>query len=186
MNRYEEALVKSFKHDGHLHRVWLENWLVPSTMRHPDHVKEDMYVLINSQTPIRESDGKQWVSKIPAVTFFIPKQWFNVVALIEECGVRYYCNIASPPYRCGNIFTYIDYDLDVIRMADGQVQVVDQDEYEHNRLTYHYPELVEQKVKLGLDQVLEYIEQGRTPFHDGTVRWYYEEWKRLLDESREQ
>ncbi|MCE5168684.1 DUF402 domain-containing protein [Paenibacillus profundus] len=180
MDHYEKALVKSFKHDGHLHRMWLENWLVPSSKRHPDHAKEDMHVLINCQTPIQESDGKQWVSRIPAVTFFIPKQWFNVVALIEDTGVRYYCNIASPPYRCGQTFTYIDYDLDVIRMTDGQVQIVDQDEYEQNRYIYHYPELVERKVSAGLECLLNRIRHGTAPFHEESVCLYYEDWKRAV------
>ncbi|BFH66431.1 UPF0374 protein [Paenibacillus dendritiformis] len=180
MERYEKALVKSFKHDGHLHRMWLENWIVPSSLVHPEHAAEGMFVLINSQTPIREADGKQWNSKIPAVTFLIPKQWFNVVALIEDHGIRYYCNIASPPYRTDNIFTYIDYDLDVIQMPGGQVNVVDQDEYEQNRHVYHYPDLVERKITAGLDAVLERIGHRRPPFWDDEVRRYYDDWKQSV------
>ncbi|UHA74884.1 DUF402 domain-containing protein [Paenibacillus sp. 481] len=180
MDRYEKALVKSFKHDGHLHRVWLENWFVPQERLHPDHAEAGVIVLINSQTPIQEADGKQWMSKVPAVTFFVPQQWFNVVALIEESGIRYYCNIASPPYSSANTVTYIDYDLDVIRHADGHVQIVDRDEYEHNRIVYHYPLLVEQKVTRGLETLLERIRNEESPFHDAIVRSYYEEWKQFV------
>ncbi|MDK8182764.1 DUF402 domain-containing protein [Paenibacillus sp. UMB4589-SE434] len=177
MDRYEQVLVKSFKHDGHLHRMWLENWIVPQSKRHPLHACEDMRILINSQTPIQEADGKQWLSKVPAVTFFIPQQWFNVVALIEEHGVRYYCNVASPYYECAGVYTYIDYDLDVIRHANGHVAVVDRDEYDHNRLVYRYSELVERKVSTGLEAVMERIREGRAPFQDEAVCWYFEQWK---------
>lgn len=99
-------------------------WAVPQQILHPDHINESMHVLINNQTRIRESDGREWISRIPAVSFFIPDQWFNIVALIEAQGIRYYCNIASPPYVSGDTLTYIDYDLDVVPTPDGQVQVV--------------------------------------------------------------
>ncbi|MGZ9587168.1 DUF402 domain-containing protein [Paenibacillus marinisediminis] len=180
MERYDQVLVKSFKHDGHLHRMWMENWLVPESEHHPLHRIEEMHVLINSRTPILESDGKRWMSKVPAVTFFIPHQWFNVVALIEEGGIRYYCNIASPPHESEGVFTYIDYDLDVIRHANGQVAVVDREEYDHNRLVYHYPDIVERKVAAGLESVLSRIRHGHTPFHDEAVSWYYENWKQWM------
>lgn len=174
---YQPIVIKSFKHNGHLHRMWLENWLVPREALHPAHADEGMTVMINSQTPILEADGKQWVSKVPAVSFFIPKQWYNIVALIEDQGIRYYCNIASPPYLNEQTVTYIDYDLDVISYADGQVQIVDRDEYERHKLSYHYPELVEQKVERGLANLLKRISQQQAPFDDEIVRVYYDTWR---------
>ncbi|ANE45429.1 hypothetical protein SY83_02800 [Paenibacillus swuensis] len=177
MGTYSSSVIKSFKHDGHLHRMWLENWLVPEVMLHKDHASESMLVLINSQTKIQEADGKQWVSRIPAVSFFIPGQWFNVVALIEDQGVRYYCNVASPPYKNGNVITYIDYDLDVIRHSNGDIQVVDQDEYDTHRLKLHYSEVVEHKVQEGLKQLLERVNNRIPPFQDDIVQHYYNTWK---------
>lgn len=177
MDSFMPYIIKSFKHDGHLHRMWIENWLVPEVSLHPEHGKEAMLVLINSQTKIQEADGKEWISRIPGVSFFIPKAWFNVVALIEETGIRYYCNIASPPYVAGNVITYIDYDLDVIRYPDGKVQVVDQEEYDRHRLAYHYSAVVEGKVRLGLEAVLERIQQGISPFQENHVLQYYRLWE---------
>ncbi len=141
-----------------------------------------MIVLINRQTPIQESDGKIWVSRVPAVSFFIPGQWFNVVALLEEGGIRYYCNIASPPYLQGNVLTYIDYDLDVIRTVDGGRFVVDQDEYEMHKAAYHYPKMVDDKVQEGLEALLGRIDKAQSPFEDQLVTLYYEEWLRRNDE----
>ncbi|WP_248929742.1 DUF402 domain-containing protein [Paenibacillus hamazuiensis] len=174
---FSSYIIKSFKHDGHLHRMWLENWLVPEDALHEEHRAEAMMVLINCQTKIVEADGKEWVSRIPGVSFFIPKMWFNVVALLEENGVRYYCNIASPPYVSGRVITYIDYDLDVIRQANGQVTVVDQEEYERHKLNYHYSAIVDAKVKAGLAALLERIERKAAPFRDDLVVQYYRLWK---------
>lgn len=176
MERYKPCIIKSFKHDGHLHRTWQRNWIVPHEALAEEHRAESMIVLINCQTPIRESDGKEWISRIPAVSFFIPGKWFNAVALLEPGGIRYYCNIASPPYLHEGILTYIDYDLDVIRSADGSRHVVDQDEYEQHKIAYHYPEVVQDKVGAALSELLERIERGAAPFNDDAVHRYYEEW----------
>jgi len=178
MNTFSLYQIKSFKHDGHLHRMWLKNWRVPDELLDRGHAAESMIVLINSQTPIRESDGKEWTSKIPSVTFFIPGEWYNIVSLIDDSGVRYYCNVASPPYVSGRIITYIDYDLDVIRSADGHMQIVDQEEYELHKQNYHYSSVVERKVMDGLDSLLKRLKNGKAPFQDDLVLNYYELWKK--------
>ncbi|MBD8500527.1 DUF402 domain-containing protein [Paenibacillus arenosi] len=176
MITYRRTLVKSFKHDGHLHRMWMENWIVPKQMCHQLHQQEDMLVLINCHTPIQEANGKQWISKVPAVTFFVPNQWFNIVALIEEQGIRYYCNIASPAYQTDGVITYIDYDLDVIRHSDGHIAIVDREEYDMNRLVYHYPDVVERRVAQGMEALMGRMRKGDTPFQDEAVLWYYQQW----------
>ncbi|MEK8131127.1 DUF402 domain-containing protein [Paenibacillus filicis] len=175
METFETYTIKSFKHDGHLHRMWLENWLVPDRLLHESH-KDAMYVFINSQTKIVEADGKEWVSRVPGVSFFIPGEWFNIVALMEEQGVRYYCNVASPPYVSGRVVTYIDYDLDVIRLPSGEVYVVDQEEYERHKQMYHYPEIVDTKAKQGLERLLTLVRSGQSPFEDDQVMRYYQAW----------
>ncbi|MCA0758673.1 DUF402 domain-containing protein [Paenibacillus sp. N4] len=185
MERYRHCVIKSFKHNGHLHRTWQQNWLVPEELMLPEHAAEEMIVLINRQTPIQESDGKIWISRVPAVSFFLPGQWFNVVALLEEGGIRYYCNVASPPYLLGDVLTYIDYDLDVIRTADGLRFVVDQDEYDLHKAAYHYPKMVDEKVKEGLNSLIGRIDAGQTPFQEQHVMQYYEDWHRQNDEVNE-
>lgn len=179
---YERYIIKSFKHNGHVHRTWFENWMVPEAKLLPEHSAEKMIVLINEQTLIAEADGSEWISRVPGVSFFIPGEWFNIVALLESDGVRYYCNIASPPYRDerSGILTYIDYDLDVIRTVHGDVHVVDQDEYEEHRRQYHYSPLVEAKVKGGLDRLMSRIRESRSPFREGEAYEYYKQWKSIV------
>lgn len=179
MNSDSSYIIKSFKHDGHLHRMWLENWLVPESLLLPEHAAEKMVILVNHQTPIQEADGRMWISKIPSVAFFLPGCWYNVIALMEESGVRYYCNIASPPYLVDHdrVLTYIDYDLDVIRTASGEVQIVDQEEYEQHRRSYHYSSVVTEKVEAGLNELLQRIDAPNSVFSDDRVFAYYQLWK---------
>ncbi|XEC93914.1 DUF402 domain-containing protein [Paenibacillus tarimensis] len=182
MKQYLPCIIKSFKHNGHLHRMWLKNWRIPQERLAPVHADESMIVLINEQTTIQEADGKLWTSKVPAVSFFIPKNWFNIVALLEDSGIRYYCNVASPPYLHENVLTYIDYDLDVILTPDKGMFVVDRDEYEQHKSVYRYPLLVEDKVKEGLRQLTERIRSNRQPFDDKLVYAYYDHWKKSQGE----
>src|SRR5690606_32933559 len=114
--------------------------------------------------------------------FFIPGQWYNIVSLIEEQGVRYYCNIASPSYVNKQVLTYIDYDLDVIQTSDGEVLVVDQEEYEQHKVDYHYSDIVDRKVRSGLDDLLLRIQDKRSPFENDRVRDYYQMWKHVVPE----
>lgn len=174
---YTRFTIKSFKHDGSVHRVWLENWLVPEQKLAPEHASEEMMVLLNEHTLIREADGKEWISRAPAVSFFLPNIWFNVVALLEEKGIRYYCNIASPPYRYRDILTYIDYDLDVVVLPDGTVHQLDKEEFVRHATEYKYGEAVVRQVEEGLSHLLARIEQKASPFNDEAVLRYYEGWK---------
>lgn len=173
----EYTMIKSFKHDGHLHRVWLENWRVPEDKLTPEHRAQALQVFVNCQTRIREADGREWTSRIPGVSFFIPNKWYNVVALIEGDGIRYYCNVASPFYHSGNVLTYIDYDLDVILNQRGEIHVLDEDEYNKHKKLYHYSQTVEDKVKAGLAELLEAVRNREEPFRDAAVTAYYQLWK---------
>jgi protein associated with RNAse G/E len=185
MGKFISYKIKSFKHNGHLHRMWMENWLVPPHSLISEHAQESMMVFINNQTKIQEADGKEWVSRIPGVSFFIPKQWYNIVALLEGNGIRYYCNVASPAYCSGNVITYIDYDLDVIVMPNGNVQIVDQEEFEQHKSLYNYSDIVVEKAEHGLQTLLQRIRGKKAPFHEDTVRFYYNLWKHKGMECRE-
>lgn len=177
MSVYEACVVKSFKHNGSLHRTWLENWLVPKHKLAPPH---DNYILtINDQTTIVEADGNQWTSRVPGITMFFPGCWYNIVALLEETGIRYYCNVASPPYLREGVLTYIDYDLDVIIHAGANQEyvIVDEDEYELHKKKYRYSEMIQGKVQRGLEQLITNIEQKAAFFDPRLLQTYYDEWK---------
>ncbi|QJD84809.1 DUF402 domain-containing protein [Cohnella herbarum] len=174
---YRKCVIKSFKHNGALHRMWLENWQVPDDRIHPLHASAAVWVMLNENTTIIEADGKEWISRVPAVSFFIPEQWFNIVALIEESGIRYYCNVASPPYRYGDVLTYIDYDLDVVVLPNGEVHELDHDEFRLHREEYRYGETVVAQVEAGLQELLSRISNKEWPFDDAEIYRYYEQWK---------
>ena len=80
--------VQSYKHDSSLHRTWDNAMIIECT---------DDYIVISSvSTKVIEGDGRRWFTREPAVSIFFFKEWYNVIAMLKEGGVRYYCNIASP------------------------------------------------------------------------------------------
>ncbi|WP_027085888.1 DUF402 domain-containing protein [Cohnella panacarvi] len=183
---YKRYVIKSFKHDGSLHRMWKANWLVPTDRLHPDHADpSSVWVYLNDQTTIIERDGKEWVSRIPAVSYFLPNEWFNVVALLEDKGVRYYCNLASPPYRYGDVLTYIDYDLDLVLLPDGSVHELDRDEFNRHRDEYRYGDTVLEQIGTGLRKLQEAIRKTSAPFGDETAYRYYDQWKQWMNAEGE-
>ena len=183
---YERYVIKSFKHDGSLHRMWMENWLVPSELLHPDHGDTgSVWVYLNDQTKIVEKGGKEWVSRIPAVSFFLPNEWFNVVALLEDKGIRYYCNLASPPYRYGDVLTYIDYDLDLVVLPDGSVHELDREEFKRHKAEYRYSDTVQEQIEVGLRKLQEAIRKQSSPFGDEIAYRYFEQWKQRMNAEGE-
>ena len=174
---YRSGIIKSFKHDGSLHRVWLDNWLVPKERLCPHHAAESIEVLLNEHTRVREADGREWISRVPAVAFFLPDEWFNVVALLEETGIRYYCNVASPYYHYGRTWTYIDYDLDMMLMPGGTLHELDRDEFDRHKADYRYGAEVLSCIDRGLKRLKRRLDRRLPPFQDECVREYYQAWK---------
>lgn len=104
--------IQSYKHDGSLHRTWRDTMVLKTT--------ENALIGVNDHTLVTENDGRRWVTREPAIVYFHKKYWFNIIAMIRETGVSYYCNLASPYILDPEALKYIDYDLDVKVFADGE------------------------------------------------------------------
>lgn len=157
--------IKSYKHDGSLHRVWDSSTLLQKGTT--------CWIVGNDQVLVSEADGREWKTKEPAICTFGKGQWFNTIGMLREDGVHYYCNIGSP-YRWHNsALEYIDYDLDVRVFPDRTYMILDQDEYEEHRRQMGYPESVRKQIDQGLNELLSLIFQQKGPFEPEYVeRWY--------------
>ena len=71
---------------------------------------ENAIIGVNDHTLVTESDGRRWVTREPAIVYFHKKYWFNIIAMIRDNGISYYCNMASPYYLDEEALKYIDYD----------------------------------------------------------------------------
>jgi len=155
----------SYKHDGRFHRAWHESIML----------KASPYVLIggNAKTMVTESDGRSWWTKEPAICYFHYQNWFNVIGMLREDGIYYYCNISSPYVYNEETVKYIDYDLDIKVFPDMSYIILDEDEYEEHRREMNYPDKIDYILQENMKLLIQWIELKRGPFSSGFVeKWY--------------
>ena len=144
----EFVTIQSYKHDGKLHRTWRDTMVLKTS--------EHSMIGVNDHTLVTESDGRRWVTREPAIVYFHKKYWFNVIAMIREKGVSYYCNLASPFLLDDEALKYIDYDLDIKVFPDGEKRLLDVDEYEMHSKMMNYPNdidfILKENVKILVDE----------------------------------
>ena len=92
--------IQSYKHDGSLHRTWRDTMVLKTT--------DNAVIGVNDHTLVTESDGRRWVTREPAIVYFHKKYWFNIIAMIRDNGVSYYCNLASPYVMDEEALKYIE------------------------------------------------------------------------------
>lgn len=77
---------------------------------------------------------------------------------------RLYCHIASPCEFGNGVVRFVDLDLDVVTDTDGEILVIDQDEYEQNKHQLRYPAPLMHLAEQGVKQVLHDIQAAFYPF----------------------
>ena len=112
--------IQCYKHDGSLHRCWDRGLVLANN--------DDYIVIATKKAKVMENNGRRWFTKEPAVTIFSKKEWWNVICMLKEDGICYYCNIASPALINNKMIKYIDYDLDAKLFPNGDIRILDEKE----------------------------------------------------------
>ncbi len=162
----ETIQIHSYKHDGHIHRVWEETTVL----------KESNLVFIggNDRTMVREADGRSWITREPAICYFHAQYWFNIIGMLREDGIYYYCNLSSPFVIDEEALKYIDYDLDIKVFPDRSFMILDEDEYEEHRISMGYPDEIDKILKVHMEHLKQWIRQRKGPFADDFIDYWYE------------
>ncbi|OWA35156.1 hypothetical protein B9G55_10780 [Saccharibacillus sp. O16] len=111
-------------------------------------------------------------------TFTIPHASLEVYALEQGFTVSFdirdgqvtsiYCNVSEPCMRDGAHVSFVDLDLDLLWNEAEGWHVVDEDEFESNRLRLRYPEALSQYARDSLTSLRERVEKRQFPF-DGSL-----------------
>lgn len=165
--------IQSFKHDGSLHRTWSLGFVIESN--------NERTVVVTNKTWVTEADGRKWYTREPAICFFYPDRWFNILCMMRKTGVYYYCNLASPAIYDGEALKHIDYDLDVKVFPDGKVVLLDEDEYDEHSREMNYPETIKNIIEDELQLLLDWIEQKSTPFNTDELHEMFKMYLKLLE-----
>lgn len=157
--------IHSYKHNGQLHRVWKETVILKTTSTE--------LIGANDRTKVIESDGRDWITREPAICFFYAEHWFNVISMIREDGIHYYCNLSSPFVFDSEAVKYIDYDLDIKVFPDMTYRLLDEDEYDIHSKQMKYPKALNETLWENVDYLIKMIHQRKGPFsYENIERWY--------------
>lgn len=169
----ETIQIHSYKHNGRIHRVWQETMVLKGT--------KNIVIGANERTLVTESDGRTWLTREPSICYFHAEHWFNIICMLREDGVYYYCNLSSPFVFDNNAIKYIDYDLDIKVFPDMSYSLLDEDEYEQHRKEMSYPEVIDKILKRNVDKLISWIQQKRGPFAPDFIDAWTSRYKFQLD-----
>lgn len=162
----EVIQIQSYKHDGNIHRIWEDTTVLKAT--------QNMIIVANDRVRVTESDGRSWITREPAVCYFHSQHWFNVIGMLREDGVYYYCNLSSPFVYDQEALKYIDYDLDIKVYPDMTFQLLDEDEYEKHSREMKYPDAIDRILRRNVNELISLIRQQKGPFSAEFIDSWYE------------
>lgn len=168
----DRVFIQSYKHDGSLHRTWAKGFVIEANAART--------VVVTNHALVSEADGRRWITREPAVCFFYPDEWFNVISMIRKTGVYYYCNIASPSIYDGEAIKNIDYDLDVKVSPQGKTAILDEDEYQLHFRQMNYGEKLDQVLRYELARLLARIQRQASPFNEKEIWELYDRYLSLI------
>jgi protein associated with RNAse G/E len=119
--------IVSLHGDGSPHRHWPD-------VRCTD---EPWVFYVPPGSPVIEASGRRWSDVDPVFLMFWPNRFYQVCLLMRPDRTDYYCNVIAPPryFSDTECVEFYDLDLDVLCM-DGEVRVLDEDEFERRRSAY--------------------------------------------------
>lgn len=167
----DKLTIHCYKHNGKIHRLWDEATVLE--------ISKDMLVCANNKTKVTENDGRSHKTNEPAILFFYPDKWYNVIGQLKKHGLFFYCNIATPYLFDGEIIKYIDYDLDLRVFPDGGFRVLDRNEYNYHKKIMNYPDEIDQILKSELDDLIQMKRDETGPFTKGLVDEYYKQYQKM-------
>jgi protein associated with RNAse G/E len=137
----DEVRIVYRKFDGSLHWHMTMKWLA-----------EDEYgVWTGAAAPNtwRKGDGPLLTIEHPQVVLFPRDVWWTASFNAAPSRTEVYCDITTPArWPNPNEVTMIDLDLDVCRRPDGQVVLLDEDEFAEHQVRYGYPpEVISQALR---------------------------------------
>lgn len=154
-------IINSRKYNNVIRRSWKCELL---------EIKDSLYIFKGVfENEVNHSEigviGRNTVS----IEYFWLDKWFNIFRFENPEGelMGYYCNINFPPTISENKVDFIDLDLDIFVESNFNFRILDEDEFQENRLKYNYTEKVVKKSVEAIDEVVKMIGNRVFPFDVG-------------------
>lgn len=153
-----EVRVVYTKYDGSLH--WHH------TMRYLGTDEHGVWLGARAGTPTRRGSEPPITLEQPHVMLMPAGRAWTAAFNGEPARTEIYCDICTPPHWPDDTkVTMADLDLDVVRMrGDGQVLLLDEDEFAEHQVRYGYPAEIISLAESEAAWLLEAIRSGAEPF----------------------
>jgi uncharacterized protein len=119
---------------------------------------------------IMRGDEVGFVTEHPTLMLVPPDAWWMLAWWLGHPTVELYVNINTPAVRDGDVISYVDLDLDVVRRCDGSIEIVDRDELELHSAQLGYPPDLVARAEAAADEVVERMRRGEPPFEGVDAR----------------
>ncbi len=151
--------VRSTKYDGSPH--WeFDSWLVLE--------EGPLLVTVNFAGQELQTWNGPWTTPYHTRNHFWSDRWYNVMRLERPQGglEGWYCNVTTPIQFDGEDVRYVDLDLDVRVPAQGEPEVLDEEEFLENSQRMGYPPEVVEQARRALDELVRLARTGQPPFDE--------------------
>ncbi|VEU75574.1 Protein of uncharacterised function (DUF402) [Mycoplasmopsis maculosa] len=156
--------VQAYKYNGDLYRQWNGCKVLRNTSKH--------YVLLLYKTKVSEKWEHNWVYR-DYVIWFMPKTGMhNALILLKPKQNYIYVNIASNPLYEDNTIKFIDFDIDLKHYPHNNISIVDEEEFNENKINYKYPKKITTMVFNSVKKVLEKYEKSEYFFNPEVIDYY--------------
>jgi protein associated with RNAse G/E len=83
-----------------------------------------------------------------------------------------YVDVTAPPYWSRTTLHAVDLDLDVVRRADGEVLIDDEDEFAEHQVALAYPPEVVAAARASADRLVGLLRAGHPPYDGSAAPWF--------------
>jgi len=103
----------------------------------------------------------------------VPEQgrWIAAWNGPEDTRTALYIDVTDKPVRHPDRVEAVDLDLDVVRLRDGSVQLLDEDEFEEHQVLYGYPAEEIAQARATADELLAMVTARQEPFGEVGEAW---------------
>jgi uncharacterized protein len=128
----DEVLIVYRKYDGSLHWHMTMKWLGAD--------EHGVWTGATANNTWRKGDGPLVTIEHPQVMLFPRDSWWTASFNANPTRTEIYCDVTTPvSWPTPHEVTMVDLDLDVCRRLDGEVVVLDEDEFADHQVRYGYP-----------------------------------------------
>lgn len=163
--------VQAYKHNGILYRQWNGVKVINNTI--------DGIILYMFKTKVKEKNKRSWSVSEPVIWKFWKNEFYNSTSLLRDIGPHYYVNLASPPVFENNTLKFIDYDLDIKKYPKTRIKIVDQKEFDNNKIKLNYSNKLILKIKKTTEIIFDKLKNKEGFFDKNKIKYFY---KKIMEE----